>query len=219
MNQDKVHPDGEVEEYIEPVFTADNRHLPKMFDVLEDQITDEEAEQLLSFIDSRLLAPAEGESEFSSKLKLLNRPDNWDDHGVIEKIYNIARSHIMGTYWMVGNLEPRDFIIMRTEDVQKYEETYGAFDENGETLYTAVVTPCPTDSYFQGETRYTTNGEGFVPSPTNIVLHRNERLNDWEITEVVNGTRYDLLLVFQEPTQRVSYDFEIEQTVDDGVEY
>lgn len=207
------------EGYVEPVFNADNRHLPKMFDTLKDQITAEEAEQLLSFIDSRLLAPAEGESEVSSKLKLLNRPDNWDDHGVIEKIYNIARSHIMDTYWMVGNLEPRDFIIMRTEDVQKYEETYGEFDENDETLYTAIVTPCSSKDYFQGETRYTINGEGFNPSPTDIVIHRNEEMNNWEITEVVSGTRYDLLLVFQEPTQRVSYNFEIEQSVEDDSEF
>ena len=207
------------EGYVEPVFNADNRHLPKMFDTLKDQITVEEAEQLLSFIDSRLLAPADGESEVSSKLKLLNRPDNWDDHGVIEKIYNIARSHIMDTYWMVGNLEPRDFIIMRTEDVQKYEEIYGAFDKNHETLYTAIVTPCSNKDYFRGETRYTINGEGFMPSPTDIVIHRNEEMNNWEITEVVNGTRYDLLLVFQEPTQRVSYDFEIEQSVEDDSEF
>lgn len=219
MREDVVRPGDDVKEYVDPVFNADNRHLPKMFDVLKNQITDEEAEQLSSFIDSRLLAPTGGESEFSSKLKLLNRPDNWDAHGVIEKIYNIARSHIMGTYWMVGNLEPRDFIIMSTKNAQKYEETYGAFDENGETLYTAIVTPCSKNEYFQGETQYTVNGEGFNPSPTDIVLHRNEELNNWQITEVINGTRYDLILVFQEPTQRVSYDFEIEQTVDDGIAY
>ena len=217
MKQDQVRSGDEIEKYVDPVFTADNRHLPKMFDVLTDQITLEEAQQLLEFIDSRLVP--EGEKETSSRLELLNRPDSWDKYGVIEKVYSIARAHIMDTYWMVGNLEPRDFVIMRTEDLQTYREEYGNFDSNEETLYTATVTPCLSTNYSQGETRYTINGEGFEPGPTDIVVHRNEKINSWEITEVAVGTRYDLLLVFQEPTQRVSYNFEIEQSVEDNSEF
>jgi len=206
-------------EYENPVFNADNRHLPKIFDVLQNQITIQESEHLLEFISTKFPESEEEITETSSVIKLLNRPDNWDSFGVIEKIYGIARQHIMDTYWMVGNLEPRHFLILKTEDAQNYEELYGDFDANGETVYTAVVTPSLPESYFQGETRYTVNGNGFQPNPLDIVIHRNEELNSWEITDVTKGVRYDLVLVFQEPTQRVSYDFEIEQTVDDGVEY
>ena len=200
-----------IPDYVDPVFNADNRHLEKMFDVLKDQITQDEADRLLAFAETKTSTLSEGQSVSI----LYNRPDGWDETGVVDKIYKIARQHIMDTYWMIGNLEPRSFCIVRTEQGQGYGETYGNFDDNGETLYTAITTVPGSIS----NTVYTNGQVSFEPSATDIVVHRNERINNWKTEKVNAGTRYDLVILFQEPTQRVSYDFEIEQSIDDGSEF
>lgn len=200
-----------IPDYVDPVFNADNRHLEKMFDVLENQITQNEADQLLAFAQAKTSTLPEGQSVSI----LYNRPDGWDETGVVDKIYKIARQHIMDTYWMIGNLEPRSFCIVRTEGSQEYGETYGNFDDNGETLYTAITTVPGSIS----NTIYTNCEILIDPVPTDIVVHRNERINNWKTERVNAGTRYDLVILFQEPTQRVSYDFEIEQTIDDGIDF
>lgn len=200
-----------ISDYVDPVFNADNRHLEKMFDVLKNQITQDEADQLLAFAKTRTSTLPEGQSV----LILYNRPDGWDETGVVDKIYKIARQHIMDTYWMIGNLEPRSFCIVKTEGGQEYEETYGNFDDNGETLYTAITTVPGSIS----NTVYTSSEISLESAPTDIIVHRNERINNWKTEKVNAGTRYDLVILFQEPTQRVSYDFEIEQSIDDDSEF
>ena len=216
MKQDYVGPDDEVHDYIDPVFNETNRHLPKMFDVLRDVLTIEDAEGLEAFIKYKM--PTENDSsERSQFLELPYRTDEWDNTGVIAKIQELAKNHIQSTYSLAGYLEPRKFMLLRTENAQGYDEVYGAYNQNGEVLYSAIVTPTPSIDYYSGETRYTVNGEGFRPNPRDVVVHRNEEMNSWEMVEVVRGVRVDLIIVFQEINKQVSYDYVIDQSEAEGL--
>ena len=216
MRSDIVGPDDEVHDYSDPVFDETNRHLPKMFDLLKNVLTIEDAEGLEAFIKYKM--PKEiNDSETSQSLDLPYRTDEWDNTGVIAKIQELAKEHIQNTYSLAGYLEPRKFMLLRTENVQRYEDIYGSYNENGEVLYSAIVTPTSSDEYYSGETRYTVNGEGFRPSPRDVVVHRNEEMNNWEIVEVVRGVRFDLIITFQEINKQVSYDYEIDQTQAEGL--
>jgi len=210
--------DSMEELYIDPVFTEENRYLEKRFDLLTEVLTKDESTCLEDFIKSKLVK-IESDSNISQTYKLQYRPDEWDSMGVIQKVQDIARSHIQKTYAVVGQLEPRSFTLLRTEDAQGYIEEYGVYNQNGEILYTAVVTASDSDDYYSGETLYLVNGEGFRPSRVDVVVHRNETLNNWEIVEVVKGTRLDLLIVFQEIERKLSYDYEIDQILEDIKEF
>ena len=201
--------DTEHEVYVEPVFTKETRHLEKRFDILSNVITPEESLALQAFIESKI--PESSDSTHSQELTLPYRPDEWDDLGIVQKIQDMAKAHILSTYAVVGQLEPRKFLILRTDNVQTYKETYGAYNENGEILYTAIVTPSNPTEYYSGETLYDINGMGFHPNSGDMVVQRNETLNNWEIVEVLTGTRFDLIVVFQEIDRTISYDYAISQ--------
>lgn len=199
--------------YEDPIYTEDNRHLEKKADLLCNVLTDDDSTQLELFIESKLGPSVSSELSESSRIcNLPYRPDEWDAAGVIQKVQDIARNHILNTYVVVGDLEPRSFKLLRTEDVQTYKEEYDKYDQNGEILYTAVVTASNPDTYWHGETRYLVNGEGLRLRRNDMLVHRNERLNTWEIVEVLRGTRLDLVIVFQEIDRRISYDYDIDQT-------
>ena len=216
MRSDIVGPDDKVVPYVDPIYTPDNRHLPKMFDFIKNAITDEEAESLREFIEQKLSEERE-DLEASQSMVLAYRPDEWDSAGVIAKIQDLAKLHIQNTYSLGGYLGAQKFMLLRTENAQSYKEVYGNYNNDGEILYTAIVSPCRGTEYFQGETKYTINGEGFKPRAVDMTVHRNEELNNWEITEVINGTRFDLVIVFQEVDKQVSYDYEIDQTIAEGL--
>jgi len=216
MKQDYVGPNDEVHEHVDPIFDETNRHLPKMFDILTNVLTYEEAGALEAFAKRKLATESE-DLDTNQTLELPYRTDEWDGDGVIAKIQELAKQHIQNTYSLAGYLEPRKFMLMRTENAQSYKETYSEYNKNGEVLYTAIATPSSPAEYYSGETRYTVNGEGFRPSSRDVVVHRNEEMNNWEMVEVVTGVRFDLIIVFQEINKQVSYDYEIDQTIAEGL--
>lgn len=209
-SQASLRPGDDYEEvYVDPVFNRGNRHLEKRFDVLKDAIDLEDSDALKEFIELKL--PGGAEQELSQELVLQYRPDEWDSRGVIQKVQDIAKAHISSVFALSGQLEPRKFYLLRTENVQTYKQEYGLYNDNNETLYSAIVTVSSPTEYYSGETLYLVNGEGFRPNRTDIVIHRHEKINDWEIVEVLIGSRLDLVVVFQEIDRRISYDYPIDQ--------
>lgn len=218
-SEPRLRPGDSVEEFYEdPIFNKDNRYLEKKFDTLRNALSAKESSALETFIVSKLSNNATISSS-SQKYILQYRPDEWDSMGVIQKVQDLVKDHIYKTYAVSGQLEPRSFSILRTEDAQGYKEEYGAYNQNGEILYTAIVTASDSSDYFSGETIYLVNGEGFKPSRSDVVVHRNETLNDWEITEVVRGVRLDLVIVFREIDRKVSYDYPIDQLDESSISF
>lgn len=196
----------------------EDRKLYNKYSVAEDAITQEEVDSLLNFAKSKLPVANNEESEVSQICELYNRPDAWDNEGVISKLQQVFRDQIKKTNFLVGVLEPKKFILMRTDELQSYSEKYEEFVDGPEVEYTAVAT---LNSDFRGgDTDYFKGGEGFMPKPGNLHVHRNEEFNSWNIKEVNVGTRYDFMMVLIERPVSARYDeFEIEQSVDDGIPY
>jgi hypothetical protein len=217
----RLRPDDSVEEFYEdPIFNENNKYLEKKFDILTNVLTVEESTSLETFITSKISTNApDSNSNTSQKYVLQYRPDEWDSAGAIQKVYDIARKHILDTYAVIGQLEPRSFTLLRTEDAQTYKEEYGAYNQNGEILYTAIVTASNPPDYYSGETLYLVNGEGFMPNRYDIVVHRNESHNNWEIVDVVTGVRLDLLVVFREHARRTAYNYYIDQLDEDSLNF
>lgn len=200
-------------------YTADNRHETKIFELIENAITEEEVAALKEFAESQI--PEASEDETSQKVEMANRPDKWDSAGVIAKIQDIFRDYVRNTYFLVGSLEPRKFVILRTDDVQEYSETYGRFQIDGVLTYTAIMPLSKPDVDCRpGEILFTVHGEGFKSEPGNLIVFRNEEFNSWKIPDMFSGTRFDLILVLQEINKSMTYDeFEIEPLEDNGVPY
>lgn len=186
-------------------------------EILQDELTVEEAEGLKRFIESKLPANSD-KSDDSSTVDLAYRPDAWDPEGVIEKLYLRAKEYIKESFQIDGYVEPKKFKLIRTENAQTYKEQYLELEEQAETSYTATVSLLDLD-IIGGTTLYTINGEGFVPRNTDLVIHRNEKLNNWEIVEVLSGTRFDLVMVFRDTHRRISYGYYIDQIEDEGEDY
>lgn len=203
-----------VDDYIDPVYTKDNRHLPKKFAVLKSVMSEEDRSHLIEFVLEKI--PQESKNEVSQSHTLIYRTDEWDKFGVINRLQEVAKSHIRDTYYLVGAAEPRKFLLLRTDPWQSYEEVYDpSYINNREILYTAVVTLVSDGIFVPGETIYTSNGEGFVPEPLSMVIHRNERYNNWSISKLAGGTRLDLIMVFREVNMEISYEYEIEMSAED----
>jgi len=189
---------------------------------LENCVTAEEAAKLLSFAKTVIPSATNEDSEETQVHYLYNRPDVWDSDGVIDKIQIAFREFIRETYYLNGILEPKFFAIMRSDELQGRTEMYENFESpEGETFYTGYMTlNTQREDYVGGDNVYVNDGRGFTSLPGTLHVHRNEDGNSWEITPVHVGTRYDVLIVVTERQVRARYDeFEIEQTVDDGVEY
>lgn len=187
------------------------------FAVVKDCITSNEVDALKSFIESKIPLSTNESSSASQLVELYNRPDAWDSSGVIDKIQTFFRQYIKENFFLTGILEPRKFIVLRTDELQSYEEIYEDFVNDGNAAYVAVATA--NDNYKGGDTVYRT-GEGITSPVGGLVVHRAETLNSWKINDVVVGTRFDLILVIIERPVEARYDeFEIEQTIDDGVDY
>lgn len=199
------------------VYDKSNRHLPKKFSILKDSITKEEADALEGFIFSKL--PTETEGEQAQVWVLPYRTDEWDELGVIHKVQKIAKQYISDTYYLEGSVEPKKFELVRTDSIQTYERLHPeSYINRNEILYTIVVTPTCSSSYDWGQTLYLNNGEGFNPSRTSILIHRNEEYNSWSVQEPMNGTRLDLIITLREMNMEISYDYAIEQSPE-AVEY
>ena len=199
----------------DPEYDGTNAELPKKFDTLKDVLSKEEADALRIFIEEKFKTVDADTKE----ILMTYRPEDWDSEGIIEKLTDTTKAHIISTFRIEGSLNPRKFMLLRTRDVQSYEEEYGAYNQNGEILYTAVATASKRNEYFSGQTLYTRNGEGFFPREVDLIVHRNEELNNWEIHEVLEGERLDLIMVFEEIDRGVHYNYEIDQLEDDGIDF
>lgn len=198
--------------------TPEDRKNYNKYSFVEGAIADSEVESLLAFAKSKLPTANNETSETSQICELYNRPDAWDNEGVISKLQQAFRDQIKKTNFLVGVLEPKRFTLLRTDELQSYSEEYPDFVDGPEVEYTAVVTL--NNDYRGGDTDYVVDGEGFMPVPGNLHVHRNERGNNWMIKDVNVKTRYDFMMVMIERPVSARYDeFEIEQTVDDGVDY
>lgn len=189
---------------------------------IEGCITLEEASKLLSFAQSVIPTANNEESEESQVHYLYNRPDAWDPYGVLNKIQTAFREHIKETYHLTGILEPKSFAIIRSDELQSRREDYGHYESNeGEIFYTGYMTlNTQREDYVGGDNIYVNDGRGFTSLPGTLHVHRNEDGNSWMISDVHVGTRFDVVIVVTERQVRARYDeFEIDQTVDDGVDY
>lgn len=201
---------------------AENRHERTKPVVIEQCVTPEEAGLLLEFAKSVLPNATNEETEETQVHYLYNRPDAWDPDGVLNKIHDSLREYIKETYHLTGILEPKSFAIMRSDELQGRSEIYGNFESNeGETFYTGFMSlNTQREDYVGGDNLYVNDGTGFTSLPGDLHVHRNEDGNSWEISHVHVGTRFDVVVIVTERQVRARYDeFEIEQTVDDGVEY
>jgi hypothetical protein len=195
----------------------DRKNYAKYFSI-DSCITEEEAASLAVFAKTKMPSATSEESEISQSVELYNRPDAWDDSGVINKLQNIFREAIKEKFFLTGILEPRKFLLLRSDEIQSYTEEYEEFKDMGEVAYTAFMT-LNTD-FRGGENVYYVEGNGFRAIPGNLNVHRNEYRNSWAIKDVQVGTRFDLVLVVIERPVAARYDeFEIELSVDDGRPY
>jgi len=200
------------------VYDQTNRHLPKKYGVIEGALTQEEADHLKAFIESKL--PNSTEDDSSQVLVLPYRTDEWDELGVIHKVQELSRQYVRDNFYLRGAVEPRKFELIKTEEIQSHKETYSPnYITRNEILYTAMVTPVSLLDYDWGHTVYTDNGEGFRPSPTDIIIHRNEQYNNWSIQETIKGTRLDLVITLREVNLETSYDYPMEQSIVTDEEY
>jgi hypothetical protein len=129
--------------------------------IAESKLSDDQVASLYEFIEDKL--PGGGSSAESQILKLRYRPDEWDRLGAIQEAQDIAKKCISEEHELASYLEPREFLIVRTEGLQTYSCEYKADESSKETLYTAIVTANSPESYDLGETVYTVSGEGFKP--------------------------------------------------------
>jgi hypothetical protein len=189
-----------------------------LYEELKNALTPTEVRALKRFVLS--VAPNKVDGPTSNKIEIYNRPDAWDPEGSINKLQNIFRDYIKETFFLTGILEPRQFIVLRTDAGQSYSEEYGLYKNNGEVLYTGYMSLTSDVDAPGVETIYTKNGFGFEQRPGSLVVHRNEAFNNWSISEVTSGTRLDIVLVQTELDKHADYnEFVIDQSVDDGVEY
>jgi hypothetical protein len=191
---------------------------PFKFEPLGLTLSEEEVGNLKAFM-LKMLPKADGTKP--ARLELYNRPDSWDEAGVINKIQNSFRDYIKETFFLRGLLEPRMFILLRTEKRQGYSELYENFDQNNEVLYTArVLLSYKNADFTGGSSSYLNYKSESVDATGKVLCHRNETVNRWVVESVTSGTRLDLIIVFAEPLNFVRYDeFEIDQTADDGPDY
>lgn len=180
------------------------RSLPKEADVLINAITLEESSVLKDFILSKLPDPG--------SVDLLYRPDEWDSAGVIQKIQDLAKDHISRNYVTYNQLEPRGFKLSRISDSSDCGEEYSEYNLNGEIVYQVTATVSNRETCIGGDTLYThTYLEVPHEDGTTVVIHRDEKLNDWKISPIVSGDRLDLIIYIQEFDLQKSYDYPIDQ--------
>ena len=199
--------------------TRETRHLPIPFATLNDVLTLVEVDLLRDF--ALNFSSDATEDDFSVKHELPNRPTEWDPHGLVMKLQDQFRDYIQRNFFILGSVEPRYFTILRTDELQSYVDKYSYFENGGYVLYTAIIplSHQGTD-YTGGDLTYMQTGEGGSGKPGQMLVHRNETLNSWALNKVESGIRIDLVLVQHEIENRTSYtEFEMEQTIDDGMSY
>jgi len=199
--------------------SRETRGLPVAVTTLVDVLSSSEVELLRKFSASQL-------ADYSNLDKLVNhelgnRPDSWDETGLVSRLQELFRSYIKSNFFLLGNIEPRQISILCAPETTGYREKYGLFENNGEVIYTAIVplSYSKTD-YLGGDIVYTKPGEGGYGAPGQMLIHRNETINSWMLEDVDSGTRLDLILVQQEVRNLASYtEFSIDQTVYDTNPY
>lgn len=180
------------------------KHLPKNASILFDMLSDNELSVLVSFIDEKV---PEGDASVS----LRYRPDEWDNSGVIQKIYNLSKEYLKENYEVHSQVEPREFIVRRVLDASDIGEEYGDYDANGEILYYSTVSVPGLDGCIGGETKYLKYDVTVSPNDRAICIHRGESNNDWKVSKIDKGSRLDLVILFQEISRKVSYSYSIDQ--------
>jgi hypothetical protein len=192
---------------------------PVQHEIVELKLGKDDLEALKEFIDGKNLIP--NLTNETSKEVLLNRLDAIDSAGIISKLTDMFREHILGKYFVNGHLEVRAYIALRSEGSQGYSEKYEQLEETTEVTYTAIVPLSRQGEDYVGGLLYYLDGENelFI-DPGYASIHRNEPQNSWKIANVISGTRLDLLLVQMERRTGVTYEgFSIDPYIDDGSEF
>lgn len=199
--------------------SKENRLDPLAFELVKVDLSEEELEVLRDFADNKNTTA--NLTNKSSKEVIMNRLDELDSDGIIARLTNLFREHVVGKYYINGHVEVRSYVALRTEQSQGYGEDYSPLDEGDEVSYTAVIPLSRLgEDYVGGALSYKSGGDGFSITPGTISVHRNEPGNSWRIANVLGGTRLDLLLVQAERRISVTYEgFSIDPYVDDGSEF
>lgn len=188
--------------------TDSTKHLPKKVDILADVLTHEETSALQEFMASRL-------PEGNSLIDLRYRSDEWDAHGVIQKIHDTAKKYIEQNYEAKGQIEPRQFTMTRTADASDAGEEYGDYNSNEEILYAVTVSVPDLNGCAGGNSVYVNTDTTVNLTDNTICIHRCEAFNNWRMSSIESGSRLDLVILFQEVQRDVSYDFYIDQITED----
>lgn len=184
------------------------KSLPKQAETIANAITESESSILREFILSKL--PEEGSVE------LQYRPDEWDSAGVIQKIQDFGKDYIQRTHVTNNQLEPRKFKLSNIIETSELGEEYSEYNKNGEILYLITATVSNAASCSGGSTIYTEMGKVIdLSSGTTISIHRCELVNSWKMMPVRSGNRLDLSILIQENDRQVSYDYPIDQIIDE----
>jgi hypothetical protein len=183
------------------------KHLPKNANILTGLISDSDISNLRNFINEKV-------ADNDASINLRYRPDEWDSTGVIQKVYDLIKEYLKENYEIQGQLEPRKFTIRRILDASDIGEEYGDYDANGEILYSATFSIPGLDGCSGGETTYLKYDCTVKPDDTAILIHRCEANNDWRTNRIGDGSRLDLVILFQEISREISYDFDIDQIIE-----
>lgn len=180
---------------------------PKKAEILVDALTKEESSALREFILSKV--PDGG------SLNLPYRPDEWDSTGVIQKVQDLAKEHIRRTHVTINQLAPRSFSVSNISKSDGYSEEYSSYISDGEILYQVIATVSDDSFCVGGDTLYVNTNERISHSGgTTVVMHRCEELNNWKISPI-SGNRLDLAIYLQESGKRISYNYPIDQIIDE----
>lgn len=159
---------------------------------------------------------------YGHRVELKNRLDNWDPDGVVNKIQGVVRDYVVNTFYLLGTLEPRKFVGLRTRARQENSETYSTpIDTASEVLYTCMVRLNDSPEVNGGEIVYSLKGEAEAAPLGSISIHRNESINSWKTLPISDGTRYDFMFVLAEARRiELTYDdFTMEQSIDNDLSY
>jgi len=167
--------------------------------------------------------------EATKKINLHNRPESWDSAGAIDEVNKRAREYVKDNFYLRGSIETKSFSLIEQKDGGSYfENDYPLHRRIGDqdvVYYTAWMDLGPKNSYTEGKVFYSPASlENEIPRgarPGDLVVHRNEQNNNFVFGVVTEGVRYTLLIVIAEVIKdHVNiFDMEIEQTIDDGIDF
>lgn len=188
--------------------TENAAETPRKVDILVDALTKEESSSLRAFILEKTIN--------NNSIDLPYRPDEWDADGIIQKIQDLAKEHIKHNFVTNNQLEPRRFTLINIEDSDEYGEEYSEYNQDAVISYKVMATVSNEETCSGGSTVFPHNGKHVDHlDGTTITIHRCERINDWNLSDIYKGQRLDLAMEFQDVGRRISYNYHIEQTTED----